>query len=139
MSKLTEKSKTPVSPDVYTTDYYLKEAAGYEEFLSSKGRCLQRRDRQVLRAARLGKGERILDVGCGRGEMVVQSMLLGATAIGIDYSESAVAIAREAIYCASRSPGLEGKALVCRADAQYLPVSSESFDKVLMIDVFEHL
>ncbi len=39
-------------------------------------------------------GERILDIGCGTGHLTAQTAALGATAIGLDASESMLEIAR---------------------------------------------
>ena len=48
-----------------------------------------------LELARPGPGDRVLDVGCGRGEMVFQSAARGAEVVGFDFSEAAIAIAEE--------------------------------------------
>ena len=41
-----------------------------------------------LELARPGPGDRVLDVGCGRGEMVFQSAARGAEVVGFDFSEA---------------------------------------------------
>ncbi len=74
------------------------------------------------------KDDRILDIGCGRGEIVKICNNNGAHAIGMDYSQEAVQIASQG-----------GNKYVIRAEATRLPFASESFDKVLLMEVIEHL
>ncbi len=86
------------------------------------------------RIADVRAGMRVLDMGCGRGEMLVQCAEAGATACGVDYSEAALALAHQAIEAAAR-PGLT---LYC-CNARALPFREASFDRVLMLDLVEHL
>jgi 2-polyprenyl-3-methyl-5-hydroxy-6-metoxy-1,4-benzoquinol methylase len=79
----------------------------------------------------------VLDVGCGRGEILAESYSSGAYAIGIDYSQSALDLARLAIE--ARSGEIGEKTLVCLGNARRLPFVSESFDVVFVLDVIEHL
>jgi ubiquinone/menaquinone biosynthesis C-methylase UbiE len=79
----------------------------------------------------------ILDVGCGRGEILRHCAQLGANAYGIDYAEVAVRMSQRVIG------GFEGemraKTAVTQADAKHLPFPDTAFDRVLMFDVVEHL
>lgn len=74
------------------------------------------------------KGELILDIGCGRGEIVRECIKKGASAVGIDHSREAVRIAKNS-----------GLKLIAMASADYLPLRHEFFDKVCMMEVIEHL
>jgi SAM-dependent methyltransferase len=69
---------------------------------------------------------RVLDVGCGRGEILRRCAGLGVEAYGIDYAPVAVQMAR-------------GAGTVYQADAKRLPFSALFFDRVLMFDLVEHL
>jgi ubiquinone/menaquinone biosynthesis C-methylase UbiE len=105
--------------------------------LSRQGEHLSRRLSKAFQVASVEPGLRVLDVGCGRGEILRHCAQLGADAYGIDYAEVAVDLSQELIH--SAGDPLPGKMGVYQADAKRLPFSSEGFDRVLMFDVVEHL
>lgn len=126
-----------VDPAVYTGDYYLTNCHGYEEFIASGGRDVGARFEKALSLAGDLRGRRVLDVGCGRGELVLQSALRGAEAWGIDYADAAVEIARTALERADAAlqPRMHAECM----DVKALRFDDRSFDVVFMMDVVEHL
>ncbi len=85
----------------------------------------------------LGKGDRLLDIGCGEGRHChgVQLLTL-AQAIGVDLDEGSLALARE------RGAQLEGigpEAQFLAADASALPFADASFDAAICSEVLEHV
>lgn len=128
----TDPRQRSVNAEHYDEVYFLSACEGYEEFVSSEGRRLSRRLERAFEVAEIGPGMRVLDVGCGRGEILRHCGRLGANAYGIDYSSTAVQIA-------SRLTDNDGEAPVNLADAKALPFRSASFDRVLMLDLVEHL
>jgi SAM-dependent methyltransferase len=126
-----------VDPAVYTDDYYLTNCHGYEDFVESGGRRVGPRFVKALSLAGDLRGKRVLDVGCGRGELVLQSALRGADAWGIDYAPAAVEIARRALADAPDDvrPRLHVEAM----DVKALAFEDGWFDVVFMMDVVEHL
>jgi SAM-dependent methyltransferase len=130
-----EKSQS-VRPELYDEVYFLSSCEGYEEFITSEGAHLSRRLTQALEAAEIAPGMRVLDVGCGRGEILHHCAELGAQAYGMDYALVAAQMAQRL----ATGDGEEGNAAyVCLADAKRLPFSTTSFDRVLMFDLVEHL
>ena len=130
-----EKSQS-VRPELYDEVYYLSSCEGYDEFITSEGAHLSRRLTQALEAAEIAPGMRVLDVGCGRGEILHHCAELGAQAYGMDY---ALVAAQMAQRLAMGDGEERNAAYVCLADAKQLPFSATSFDRVLMFDLVEHL
>lgn len=126
-----------VEPEVYTDNYYLTNCHGYEDFVVSGGRKVGPRFIQALSLAGELHGKRVLDVGCGRGELVIQSAMRGADAHGIDYAQAAVEIAERALSPVGAD--LRERTHVRRADVKALPYDDGFFDVVFMMDVVEHL
>jgi len=126
---------------LYTEEYFLTACEGYDEFLSSEGEQLSRRLRDAFAVAAVRPGMRVLDVGCGRGEILRHCMRLGVETHGIDYAEVATRMSSDVVQAEQRSRGngAQSRAGVCRADAKFLPYPSAYFDRVLMFDVVEHL
>jgi ubiquinone/menaquinone biosynthesis C-methylase UbiE len=79
---------------------------------------------------------KVLDVGCGRGEILRHCARLGADAYGVDYAPVAIELASRVVAEGGGAPGKMG---VSQADAKRLPFPGEHFDRVLMFDVVEHL
>ncbi len=126
-----------VEPDVYTDDYYLTNCHGYEDFVMSGGRKVGPRFIKALSLAGDLRGKRVLDVGCGRGELVIQSAMRGAEAWGIDYAEAAVEIAVRALSSVDMT--LREHAHAEQMDVKALRFDDGFFDVVFMMDVVEHL
>ena len=119
---------TGVPSDIYSREYFLTECDGHEEY--QQGRLSSRLQAALSFAGELA-GRRVLDVGCGRGEVVLHCLRQGAEACGVDYSADALQLARQA--AGNQSGHWQ------RADARYLPFRDGTFDLVLMLDIVEHL
>lgn len=81
---------------------------------------------------------RVLDAGCGRGELTVLLRQAGAARVdGVDFSPDAV---RRATSHVTRSLGQDDAVRIVHGSLQEPDVFAEGlFDLVLMIDVVEHL
>lgn len=136
---MSEKTDRPSLPsDLYTEEYFLTACEGYEEWLDSEGEQLSRRLASAFQVAGIEPGMTVLDVGCGRGEIIRHCARLGANAYGIDYADAAVRMTRDLIEGEQDSTST-AKMGVARSDAKYLPFPDRSFDRVLMFDIVEHL
>jgi ubiquinone/menaquinone biosynthesis C-methylase UbiE len=126
-----------VDASLYDEAYFLGECEGYAEFAATGGRVLSRRLATALSRADVQPGMRVLDVGCGRGESLVWLMRRGAEAWGLDYATEALGLTTRAV----QSAGLEEGVRYCllAANARRLPFPPDSFDRVLMLDIVEHL
>ena len=135
---------------LYTEEYFLTACEGYDVFIESEGAHLSRRLRDAFALADVRAGMRVLDVGCGRGEILRHCMRLGIEAHGMDYAAVATQMSREVVAAETQRAAAElqrpeneqprpPRPGVCQADAKTLPFPDNSFDRVLMFDVVEHL
>ena len=124
-----------LSPDLYTEEYFREACEGFDEYNETQGERLSRRLSAAFALAAVQPGMRVLDVGCGRGEILRHCARLGADAFGVDYAPVAVEMSRAALDGADG----QGRIGVARADAKELPFPAASFDRILMFDVVEHL
>jgi len=132
------EQKAPVSPDLYTEEYFLSACEGYDEFVASEGEHLSRRLRQSFEIAAIEPGMKILDLGCGRGEIMRHCAEHGAMAYGFDYAPVAVRMTQKLV--ADLGDNIKGQVVpAVQADAKKIPYPSGVFDRVLMFDVVEHL
>lgn len=134
---MTTKENKSLPSDLYTEEYFLTACEGYDVFIESEGQHLSRRLHDAFAVAEVQPGMSLLDVGCGRGEILRHCMRLGVDAYGIDYAEAATTMSHEVILAEREQSDL--KSGVCRSDAKKLPFPTGYFDRVLMFDVVEHL
>lgn len=88
----------------------------------------------TLRKLRLKAGERLLDIGCGWGALVIRAAkVFGARAFGVTLSKRQYEEARRRIA----SEGLEDRARVELLD--YRDVAEPRFDKIVSVGMFEHV
>ncbi|GAB4511985.1 MAG: hypothetical protein OHK0046_10830 [Anaerolineae bacterium] len=128
----------PVASNLYTEEYFRTACEGYDEFNESEGERLSRRLSAAFALAEVTPGMTVLDVGCGRGEILRHCALLGADAYGIDYAEVAVKLSHQVLNDLEDREDI-GKTGISLADAKKLPFPDHQFDRVLMFDVVEHL
>jgi ubiquinone/menaquinone biosynthesis C-methylase UbiE len=142
MTHNNNENPKPLPSTLYTEEYFLTACEGYDEFIESEGLHLSRRLREAFEVAEVKENMRVLDVGCGRGEILRHCMRLGVESFGMDYAEVATRMSRDVILAewSSDDPlSKKAPAGVCRSDAKKLPYPDQTFDRVLMFDVVEHL
>lgn len=92
----------------------------------------------ICRKLRLTTGERLLDIGCGWGALVLHAARhYGVEAVGITLSVQQAALARHRIARA----GLEDRVKIELLDYRDLPArfGDASFDKAASVGMFEHV
>ncbi len=120
----------------YDSSYYLHSCIGSDEWRESEGKDAAGIYPGALKLAGLADGDRLLDIGTGRGDILPVAIRMGASrAVGVDYSEAAVELGQQTLAAADDVQGAE----VLLADARRLPAEDEDFDVVTMLDVVEHL
>ena len=116
---------------IYSADYFLSDACeGYEDYQAGTISLVKQKELELLDAA---PGGLVLDLGCGRGEVMAELHRRGVDVVGIDYSEDALTLSAD-LLDREQAPRRLG-----RCDAARLPFADDSFDRVLMGDVIEHL
>jgi ubiquinone/menaquinone biosynthesis C-methylase UbiE len=126
-----------VDSKLYTTEYFLTENAGWEEFQRSCGATLDERYKRALALANLKPDMEILDLGCGRGELVINCARNGMRATGIDYSASAIELAQKALQMYPEE--ISSKVRLLHLDTKSVAFPAESFDCIFLLDFAEHL
>ena len=119
--------------EAYGMEYYLEDCGGYDTFIQTNGEGLDVRLQDVYHLVRPNKGEKILDIGCGRGELSYTIHLTGAEVIGLDYSKEAIEIAIKTFGTKKK----ESLKYICQ-DIFELDCDSQ-FDKIIMADIVEHI
>jgi 2-polyprenyl-3-methyl-5-hydroxy-6-metoxy-1,4-benzoquinol methylase len=120
--------------DAYDTAYFLQDCGGHAGFKAWGGKRLtDPRLIAVYHIGHPGHGMRVLDVGCGRGELAYACFEAGADVTGVDYAASAIAICRQTYgaQCGERLRFVETDILQFEPSAQ--------FDLILASDFVEHI
>ncbi len=87
----------------------------------------------ICRKLRLQPGDRLLDIGCGWGALLIYAAQnFGVTGTGVSLSEAQTALARERI----RAAGLEDKITI--HIKSYAELDGQ-FDKISSVGMFEHV
>jgi cyclopropane fatty-acyl-phospholipid synthase-like methyltransferase len=131
------ESSQSVPSDAYTREYYETCCHGYEEFKYSRGGILPLRLKIPLETAQLERGLKVVDIGSGRGELVLHCAEKGAWVWGIDYAAEAFHLVKEAIE--DMALGFSDHLGFQQGDARLLPFANGSVDVVFMLDIVEHL
>jgi ubiquinone/menaquinone biosynthesis C-methylase UbiE len=117
------------------SQFVFDERAAQQFEVMYRTRDIERRRRLVREALAVEAGHRVLDVGCGPGfyaaELLADVGANGAV-VGVDTSEAMLAAA------ARRCEGL-GNASFQAGSVTSLPLGDRSFDRVLCVQVLEHV
>lgn len=95
--------------------------------------ALKRRARRIIEGLDLKEGDKVLEVGCGNGYYLslLNRVGLKLDLIGIDIDKMALTDAVKFIG--------DSRVKVVLADAAKLPFKNNSFDKIVMSEVIEHV
>lgn len=95
--------------------------------------ALKRRARKIVEGLDLKDGDKVLEVGCGNGYYLSLLNRLGIklSLTGVDVDKLALKDAKKFIN--------DSKVKVVFADASKIPFPSNSFDKIVMSEVIEHV
>ncbi len=129
----------PVSPRLYSRAILEAFAAGeHAAYLAAGGRPLRPRLARSLALAELRPGLRVVDVGCGRGEAVAHAARRGCRVLALDFSRDGLELTRETARRVL-APRERSAIALLQAEADRLPLGDGSVDRVLLLDLVEHL
>ncbi len=132
-----ELAPPTVAADLYDDQYFLSGCAGSAEWRESGGARLWLLYDAYVQMANVCEGDVVVDIGTGRGELLVAAYRAGAArAVGIEYSSAGVELARTTLQ-ANNVPSQRAEVLL--ADARQVPLPDGCADVVTFCDVVEHL
>ena len=131
----------PVSSDQYDEEWIASAwgTQGNEKILTGAELHPRPRVSRALELMDIQPGQKVLDIACGRGEVPVLCAERGAHAVGIDFSAASLRFAALVSSARGKLNSSTGSVALIRADATMLPFADESFDRISMLDIIEHL
>ncbi len=96
---------------------------------------LDETDEQYWYLAHLAPGDHLLDVGCGNAMHTIKAARRCATVVGVDRSEESLRVGLRSY----RAQGTANVRLICGDVEEGLPFLDRRFDKVLCLDLLEHV
>ncbi len=142
-----ENKEKPVDPGRYDKRFFLDSevgcgCGGWKIIQETGGGQFPTYYKEFYELAQIKAGNRVLDIGCGRGEFVVFCALQGANATGVDYSADAIEIAnglKELVAKRRGDNSIAQRSTFRQADAKTLPFPNNEFDVIVSRAVVEHL
>lgn len=132
LKKMSQSRSVPA--EIYNKKFFLIECERDEKLLKGK---TPSRFLDVLALANLKKGMNVLDVGTGRGELAIKCAEKGAVVKAIDYSQTAIKIAKENLKRVDKD--IAKRVFFGKMNAKKMIYPDKSFAVVFMIAVVEHL
>ncbi len=122
--------------ETYTTGYYLQDCGGYDVYKRHQGKQLaDPRLQATATIAGLRQSGRVLDLGCGRGELSYYFANQGFSVTSVDYSQSAIDLAEK---CFDGDDQLRKNVeFIC--DDVCKVALTERYDLAIASDLIEHL
>ena len=122
-----------VSSQEYTKEYFLKDCDGGDVWQENFGAKLNPRLFYAWSLGEIKSKDKVLDFGCGRGEILVQTAKSGAEAFGVDYASAAIKLSKQSLVKSKSS------AKVFKIEKERLSFFDNFFDVIFLLDVIEHL
>ena len=120
----------------YTVQYYLHDCGGWDSFQQHHGRHITDcRLGCMMTLALLKTPMRLLDLGCGRGELVYAAATRGVAVTAIDYSADAIAIAKNVF--SGNEPCASNVEWICN-NVITAPLTG-TYDAAVASDLIEHM
>jgi len=123
--------------ETYTSAYYLQDCGGFDQYARTGGKRIDEDARLLAVAAIAGlkTSGRILDLGCGRGELAHYFAEQGFEVTAVDYSEAAIELVERTFR---DEPDLRTRVELICSDVCSVPLSGY-YDAAVASDVIEHL
>ncbi|HLF74180.1 MAG TPA: class I SAM-dependent methyltransferase [Anaerolineales bacterium] len=87
----------------------------------------------------LRAGSRLLEIGCGAGNLLLQAAVRGSYPVALDLAMQSLTFVRSRLQQARCGPEAPGGFACTQAVGELLPLADESFDCALLSEVIEHL
>jgi 2-polyprenyl-3-methyl-5-hydroxy-6-metoxy-1,4-benzoquinol methylase len=87
----------------------------------------------------LKAGSRLLEIGCGAGNLLLQATVRGSYPMALDLSMQALTFVRSRLADAKSGEEAPSDFACVQAIGESLPLAEESFDCILLSEVIEHL
>ena len=87
----------------------------------------------------LKAGSRLLEIGCGAGNLLLQASVLGSYPVALDLARQSLTFVRSRLQEARSGPDAPNGFACTQAIGELLPLADGSFDCVLLSEVIEHL
>ena len=125
----------PQPPDevlatIYNETYFIGSIAGESAIAQDVKRATARHYLQLMTLYGGPLRGRLLEIGCGRGEFILEAVAHGLEAVGVEYAEASASQARALAA---------GRAEIVTGDIDSANFPDESFDYCVFADVLEHV
>jgi 2-polyprenyl-3-methyl-5-hydroxy-6-metoxy-1,4-benzoquinol methylase len=120
----------------YSKKYFLS-WGNYQDFINNNQAVINKEYARKIEIAQIKPGMRVLDLGCGRGELLVLLARLGTIVEGVDYAEAAIKLSQKVVM--NQPKKIRERISLKQADLKKISSSKNCYDRIFLMEVIEHL